>query len=215
LIVKYIEMVRVKICGITNLEDAMLAAKFGADELGFNFFEMSPRYVDPQKALQIVKKLSDDAILVGVFVNMEEYRIGEFVDLLGLSAVQLHGDEDVDFINELKRCTDAKVIKAFRVGPYFLPNDTADYDVDAVLLDAYRSDRFGGTGEIFDWSSATAVNERVSELYLAGGLTPENVTEAVQAVRPYAVDVASGVESVPGKKDPKKLEMFIKNAKNA
>lgn len=208
-------MVRVKICGITNLEDAMLAAKFGADELGFNFYEQSPRYVDPQEVLQIVEALPNDAIRVGVFVNMEEYRIGEFVDLLRLTAVQLHGDEDKVFVKKLRCNTDAKVIKAFRAGPNFSPNDVLGYDVDAVLLDAYHPGRFGGTGESFDWRAAKVVNEQVSELYLAGGLTRDNVANAVKTVRPSAVDVASGVESVPGKKDPKKLEAFIKNAKNA
>lgn len=208
-------MTKVKICGITNIEDAQLSVKFGADAVGFNFYEKSLRYISPQIALRIVNDLPDELMKVGIFVNMEEYTIAEFVDLIGLTAVQLHGDEDSEFVEELKRNTEAGIIKAFRVGSNFLASSIAEYDVDAVLLDAYTAGEYGGTGERFDWKTAQAVKDLTSQLYLAGGLTPENVGEAIKTVRPYAVDVASGVESMPGKKDPKKLEAFIKNAKNA
>jgi phosphoribosylanthranilate isomerase len=208
-------MTRVKICGITNLEDALLSVRLGADAVGFNFYGRSPRYITPKNALQILKELPDNTLTIGVFVNMEECRIGEFVDLLGLSTVQLHGDEDRMFVKELKHYTDAKVIKAFRVSRAFLPNEVSDFEVDAVLLDAYSPNQYGGTGDRFDWATAQRVKQFTSELYLAGGLTPENVGEAIRTVRPDAVDVASGVESKPGKKDPAKLEAFIKNAKNA
>lgn len=208
-------MTKVKICGITNLEDALLSLQLGAEALGFNFYENSPRHITSQRALQIVKELPESAIKVGVFVNMGESRIGELVDLLGLTAVQLHGDEDGKFAKDLKQATTATVIKAFRVSQNFVANDIADFEVDAVLLDAYSPDQYGGTGDSFDWHTAQAVKQFTSELYLAGGLTSENVAEAIRTVRPYAVDVASGVESSPGKKDPRKLEAFIRNAKSA
>ena len=208
-------MTKVKICGITNLDDALLSVQLGADALGFNFYEKSPRYITPQKALEILKELPDSGTKVGVFVNMEEYRIGEFVDLLGLNAVQLHGDEDGKFVKDLKQETTAKVVKAFRVSQNFVANDIADFEVDAVLLDAYSPNQYGGTGDSFDWHTAQAVKQFTSELYLAGGLTSENVAVAIGTVRPEWVDVASGVESETGKKDPRKLEDFIRNARNA
>jgi|SRR5580765_136358 len=208
-------MTKVKICGITNLEDALVSVELGADALGFNFYEMSPRYITPQKASQIVKELPDSTTKVGVFVNMKEARVDEFVGLLGLAAIQLHGDEDSDFVKELKRYTNAKVIKAFRVGRGFNPNEVVDFDVDAILLDAYSPNQYGGTGDSFDWHTAQEVKQFTKELYLAGGLAPENVSEAIKTVGPDFVDVASGVESEPGKKDPKKVAAFITNAKNA
>ncbi len=208
-------MTKVKICGITNLEDALHAVESGADMLGFNFCEKSPRYVEPRFVRDIVRSLPDEVIKVGIFVNMEDYRIGEFVDLIGLTAVQLHGDEDRAFVKELKRNTDAILIKAIRVDQDFRTSSVSEYGVDAVLLDSYSADKYGGTGNQFDWATARAARDLVPALYLAGGLTPENVAEAVRIVRPSAVDTASGVESSPGKKDPKKVEAFIRNAKNA
>lgn len=208
-------MTSVKICGITNLEDALQAVECGAEMLGFNFYEKSRRYIAPMIARNIVCSVPDEIIKVGVFVNMEERRLAEIVDLVGLTAVQLHGDEDRAFVKELKKNTDAALIKAIRVKEGFIVNSVSGYGVDAVLLDAYSADNYGGTGTTFDWSIAIATRELVPALYLAGGLTPENVADAVQSVRPYAVDTASGVESSPGKKDPKKVERFIRNAKNA
>lgn len=208
-------MTKVKICGITNLEDALLAVEFGADALGFNFYEKSPRYISPQIARRIASDLPYELMKVGIFVNLAAYRIIEFVDLVGLTAIQLHGDEDSDFVKKLKRNTEAGIIKAFRIGSNFPASSIAEYDVEAVLLDAYTAGEYGGTGERFDWKTAHAAKDLTSQLYLAGGLTPENVVEAIRTVRPFAVDVASGVESSPGKKDPKKVEAFIRNAKNA
>jgi phosphoribosylanthranilate isomerase len=208
-------MTKVKICGITNLDDALLAVELGADALGFNFYEKSPRFIPPLEAVQVIKKLTGSTIKVGVFVNKESSRIGELVALLGLAAVQLHGDEDVAFVKELRHETDAKVIKAFRVGQDFVADLIADFEVDAVLLDAYSPNYYGGTGDSFDWNTAREVREFTSELYLAGGLTSENVANAIRTVRPYAVDVASGVELRPGKKDPVKLQAFIRNAKSS
>ncbi len=208
-------MTKVKICGITNLEDALLAAEFGADLIGFNFYEKSPRYVSPQEALKITYKLSEDIITVGVFVNQVPRRIAEVVDLLDLNAVQLHGDENAGYVREIKREVKAMIIKAFRVNSDLQAENVLEFNIDAVLLDAFSADHYGGTGESFDWNIAKAVKDLIPELYLAGGLNSENVGRAIKTVRPFAVDVASGVESSPGKKDPKKVEAFIRNAKNA
>jgi len=208
-------MTKVKICGITSLEDALLSLRLGADALGFNFYEKSPRYFPPQEALQVMNELPKETVRVGVFVNMERSTIGELVDLLELTAIQLHGDEDSGFAKDLKHETGAKVIKAFRVSQDFAADVVAEFEVDAVLLDAYSPHHYGGTGDSFDWNTAREVREFTSELYLAGGLTSENVANAIRTVRPYAVDVASGVEFEPRKKDPVKLEAFIRNAKRA
>jgi len=205
--------VKVKICGITNLEDALHAAESGADDLGFNFFEKSSRYIAPHNALGIIEKLPIGLKKIGVFVNEESERISELVDTLNLECVQLHGDEDHPFIAELRQQTDAKIIKAFRISSSFDPNTISSFEVDGVLLDTYSAEAFGGTGETFNWQTALAIKEIVPDFYLAGGLTPDNLEEAIRTVRPYAVDVASGVESSPGKKDPAKVATFIKLAK--
>ena len=208
-------MTKVKICGITNLEDALHSVEFGADVLGFNFVESSRRFISPQIALQIIDELPNDVMKVGVFVNMEDYRVDELIDLLTLDAAQLHGDESNEYIAGLKEYTREKIIKAFRVGSDFREDLLRDCKADAILLDAYSDHEYGGTGETFDWEVAKSVSSFNPEFYLAGGLNPDNVAEAIRKVLPYAVDVASGVESSPGKKDPKKLEAFIRNAKNA
>lgn len=208
-------MTKVKICGITNLEDALAAVEFGADMLGFNFYEKSPRYISPHAVLSIVNRISDSVTKVGVFVNEETYTVGEIMDLTGLKTIQLHGDESPEYIRELRAESEATIIKAFRVGPAFQVETIADYESDYVLLDAFSPDSYGGTGERFDWKTAKAVATLNPDLYLAGGLTPDNVADAIRTVRPFAVDVASGVESSPGKKDWKKLEAFIRDAKNA
>ena len=208
-------MTKVKICGITNIHDARLALELGADMLGFNFYEFSPRYISPQKALSIINDLPQDTVSVGVFVNMEDYRVDEFIDLVSLDAVQLHGDESSDFISSLRRYTDAKIIKAIRVNTDFQVKTINETGADSVLLDAFSKDKYGGTGERFEWDIAADAVNLAPELILAGGLTPDNVSEAIRIVRPFAVDVASGVESAPGRKDHSKLEAFIMNAKQA
>ena len=208
-------MVKVKICGITNIEDARLAAELGADMLGFNFYDKSVRYISPQEALRVVGDLSEHVENHGVFVNMDSERINEHTDLLGLDGVQLHGDENDDFVSNLRQCTDAKIIKAFRVRPGFSVGTIKENPADSILLDAFAPGQYGGTGERFEWTIASDAVKLRPGLILAGGLTPDNVADAVRIVRPYAVDVASGVESAPGKKDPAKLEAFIKNAKLA
>ena len=208
-------MTKVKICGITNMEDARLAVNFGADAVGFNFFQGSKRYVDAGCAESIVESLRSPVLKVGVFVNQS---IEEIIDIEGiakLDAIQLHGEESFEFINALRSETGAKIIKAFRVGPDFDTEILGTYLVDAIMLDSYSVSEHGGTGHTFDWNVASHVASNVDQIYLAGGLNPDNVAEAIRTVKPFAVDVASGVESSPRKKDPNKMEAFITNAKGA
>ena len=207
--------VRVKICGITNLEDALTALELGADALGFNFYDKSRRYIDPHEAARIIEQVPIDIDKVGVFVNMAKHRIGECVERAGLSAVQLHGDETPECVNDLRSCAGLRIIKAIRTDPGFEPIQVKNYAADAILLDGYSKGEYGGTGIAADWESAKATKEFTPALYLAGGLTPENVVYAVKAVRPHWVDVASGVESSPGRKDQDKVAAFIRAAKEA
>ncbi len=200
---------RIKVCGITNVEDALLAVGAGADELGFNFFEGSPRHVTPETASSIAERLPADTLKVGVFVNEPAERILEIAAVVGLNAVQLHGDEDAAFIDQIRKASALTIIKALRVSSQFQPKDAALFGADAILLDSYSSKEHGGTGETFDWDIAKQVSNLVPVLYLAGGLTPENVRGAIAKVRPYAVDVCSRIESTPGKKDEDKLKRFI------
>ena len=202
-------MTKIKICGITNLEDALLSGKYGADELGFNFYKKSPRYISPDDARKIVVELPSSISKVGVFVNESIDNIVRTAKVVGLDAIQLHGDEDFDFVDSVRNKSGLTVIKALRVTPEFRPEDALDYDADAILLDGYSTTERGGTGDTVDWDIAGQVSMLVPVLYLAGGLSPENVAEAIINVRPYAVDVCSRIESGPGKKDPGKLERFI------
>ncbi len=206
-------MAKVKICGITNREDALFCAECGADALGFNFYSKSPRYIDPMKAGRISEELSDGILRVGVFVNESARKILEVVGLARLDAIQLHGNETAEFVHELKSLTNLQVIKAFRVGNDFRVCQIDDFQVDAVLLDSYNDKTFGGTGEIFDWLVAKEAKIFCQTLYLAGGLSPENVLEAIEFVEPFAVDVCSGVEKEKGIKDWYKVEKFISLAK--
>lgn len=207
-------MTKVKICGITNIGDALCAVRCAADMLGFNFYENSRRYVTPDDAAEIAARLSTDVWKVGIFVNMNVRKIGELVTHVGLDAVQIHGDEDATFVEELRNETDAKIIKAFRISEDILNEQIDDCRADLILLDTFSVGEYGGTGQLFDWSVIDPVYID-TRLVLAGGLTAENVAEAVRKVRPYAVDVASGVEISPGKKDPSKVEAFVRAAKHA
>ncbi len=206
-------MVKVKICGITNFEDARAAADLGADMLGFNFYEGSKRYLEPAVAAKIINGLDGRVDPVGVFVNADIDTIQRTVVEVGLAAVQLHGHETSKFVSKVAETCGMPVIKALRVSPGFLVEVIREFSADSILLDVFSPTAFGGTGERFDWSIAVAAKEHTDRLILAGGLTPENVAEAVELVRPYAVDVASGVEFAPGKKDAKKMEAFIRNAR--
>ena len=208
-------MTKVKICGITNLDDARLSWEFGADILGFNFYPGSDRYVETGHAQSILEHLESPVMSAGVFVNQSIEDTVDVEGIAGLDVIQLHGDESPEFVAELRTVSNASIIKVFRVGPGFEPVMIDDYQVDGVLLDTYSQRNRGGTGQVFDWTVAGELATGIDRLYLAGGLNPDNVAEAVRAVRPYAVDVASGVELGPRKKDPKKLEAFIGNAKGA
>jgi phosphoribosylanthranilate isomerase len=206
-------MTKVKICGITNLEDALLSAKFGADALGFNFYKKSPRYILPEVAREITRELPENVLKVGVFVNEDLDKIIEIAKAANLDAIQLHGEEMPEFASELKAKTGRSIIKAFRVSEDFKPEDVLQYEVDAILLDAYSPREHGGTGETFDWDIAKKVKEIFPKLYLAGGLVLENVDYASDRVHPVYIDVCSGVESKKRIKDKIRLINFIKIAK--
>jgi phosphoribosylanthranilate isomerase len=201
-------MVRVKICGITRLEDALAAARAGADALGFNFWPRSKRYVDPRAAGEIVARLPPFVAAVGVFVDPTRDEVARAALLSGVHWLQLHGDESPALCASL---TPLPVIKAIRVRDRASLDALGAYDVAGFLLDADTS-AYGGSGRTFDWSLAAEAARR-APILLAGGLTPQNVADAVRQVRPWAVDVASGVESAPGIKDHEKTARFIREAK--
>src|SRR4051812_25086571 len=200
-------MTLVKICGITNLEDALAALEAGADMLGFNFYARSPRYVSPADARRVVEQTPEGLTCVGVFVNEPSPEdVLRIARESGVSSVQLHGDETPEFCRALAGLT---TIKALRVGKTYSVESATVFETDAVLLDAYAPDAFGGTGHTFDWTLARATREAVPKLFLAGGLKAENVAAAIEAVNPYAVDVCSGVETSPGHKSPQRMRDFV------
>ena len=205
-------MTRVKVCGITNLDDALAALEAGADLLGFNFYARSPRRVRPEEARRVVERLPEVVECVGVFVNEPAPEdVEEIAREAGLASVQLHGDETPEYCQSLRGLT---TIKALRVGADYNVETAAAYQTDAVLLDAYVAGERGGTGHTFDWSLAALTRARVPRLFLAGGLNPDNVAAAVAAVRPYAVDVCSGVETAPGRKSPELVRRFVEAVGN-
>lgn len=205
--------VKVKICGITSWTDARRAAEAGADFLGFNFYRKSPRYVAPGRARKIVHRLPKRVAAVGVFVNEREKTILRIARAVGLDYVQLHGEETPESASRLARFF--PVIKAARVGNGFRPAQLAKFrSVRAVLLDGFKPGRHGGTGKTFDWKIARRVGS-YRRTFVAGGLASENVARAIQVARPYAVDVCSGVESRPGKKDPVKLAALMRAIQSA
>ena len=199
-------MVRIKICGITNLEDALLAVDLGADALGFIFYPKSPRTVAPAAALAIIAQLPPLVTTVGVFVDEDAAAVQDLAARVGLDWVQLHGQESPEYCRSLGR----RVIKGFRVQDQHSLTALAAYRgaAQALLLDTYKKGQIGGTGETFDWALAREAR-KFGPIILAGGLNPENVAQAIAAAQPQAVDVASGVESAPGKKDPEKLKRFF------
>jgi phosphoribosylanthranilate isomerase len=199
--------VKVKICGITRLEDALAAVRLGADALGFNFWPRSSRYLPPAAARAIVRRLPPFVTAVGVFVDPTRDEVLGAVDVSGVAVAQLHGDEPPELCLSLP----LPVVKAIRVDDAHSLAALASYEVQGFLLDA-PSAGFGGGGVTFDWSLAAEV-ARELPIVLAGGLTPANVAEAVRTVAPWAVDVASGVESAPGLKDEALLAAFLERAK--
>ncbi len=204
-------MVKVKICGITSATDALAAASAGADALGFNFYKPSPRYVEPEQALPIRLALPPFIASVGVFVDMDPPRVREIMQYCGLDYAQLHGRESPIVLSRLE---DFRIIKAVRMrGEDDLLELERFSSADAFLLDTYVRGQPGGTGETFDWDLARAASNR-AKVILAGGLTPENVAEAVERGRPFAVDVASGVEESPGRKSRELMMRFVREAKS-
>ena len=201
-------MVRVKICGITNREDALKAANLGAWALGFNFYKKSPRFIAPAKAKKIMQDLPPFVTPVGIFVDQPLGAIRDIIEHCNLGAVQLHGVEDHHFCHRLRRYG-AKIIKVFKVGEDFDPSILSDYHVDAFLFDTLVEGEAGGTGKTFNWRLLKDIKGQHRPFILSGGLTPQNVIGLVNEMKPYAVDVASGVESAPGKKDHRLLKDFI------
>jgi phosphoribosylanthranilate isomerase len=196
---------QVKICGITNVADALTAAEAGADMIGLMFYDGSPRRVTLTQAVEISRALPPFVLRVGVFVNPEPDLVMRAIAECGLNLLQFHGDEDSYF------CTQFGVmsLKAIRVQSAESLQTLGDFHTDAFLLDAYSKCGLGGTGEKFNWELAIEAQKFGKPIFLAGGLTPENVADAVRQVRPFAVDVSSGVESAPGKKDAAKVRAFI------
>jgi len=206
-------MVRVKICGITNAEDAIAAARYGADALGFVFYPRSPRYVTPDRAAQIIKEIPPFVAAVGVFVNPTLEELERALEVCFLDYVQLHGSETPEFCWEVRLRLGKRVIKAFSVRDESSLEAMRSYEVEAYLLDTYRPDTPGGTGLTFRWEMTYNFGVNRARLILAGGLNPDNVSDAIRIVRPWAVDVSSGVEIEPGRKDHDKIKNFIAAAK--
>jgi phosphoribosylanthranilate isomerase len=198
--------VKIKICGLTNYKDAAAAVEMGADLLGFNFYPKSPRYIPADDAAKIISKLPAFVDTVGVFVNAPLEQIRKTASQCQLNWVQLHGDEDPAFCKSLFKLN-AGIIKAIRIKDQKDIQQVEDYISDAVLLDSFDSKRYGGTGKTFDWNFICHTSKRI---FLAGGITPENAAAAVM-LNVYAIDVCSGVESEPGKKDHKKMSKLFEN----
>jgi phosphoribosylanthranilate isomerase len=196
---------KVKICGITNRNDALCAVELGADALGFIFVESSPRYVPPADAKDIIRVLPPFVVPVGVFVNTTRDEIHRIAEEAGIRCAQLHGDERPEEMTGLA----VPAYKSFRVDGNFDPEVIHRYPGPAYLLDTRAENARGGTGKIFDWNIAIEA-KAYGRIILAGGLGPENIAKAVQTVLPYAVDVNSGAEEFPGKKDPKKLRQLFR-----
>jgi len=201
-------MTLVKICGITNLDDALAAATAGADALGFNFYKPSPRYITPQNAREIVEQLPESLLTVGVFVNEESPNaVRSIAGEAGIRALQLHGDEPPAYCHEL--AADYYVIKTFAVSDTFDSRQAEQYEVEAIMLDTKHNSLRGGTGRVFDWSVAQQAASTIPKLFLAGGLSPENIENAIQTVKPFAVDACSALEAIPGKKNHDRVRVFV------
>ncbi len=208
---------RIKMCGTTNIEDAECAILAGVDALGFIFFKKSLRNISPEKARKIICRLPPFVDSVGVFVDRDLVEVVEIVEHAGLTHVQLHGEEDSEYCKKLAlRLPSCKIIKAFRVGEKSTGRDFLHYNdlVTGFLLDTYVKDKAGGTGEIFDWRIVDKLDLQ-RPVIVAGGLTPENVTGAIEAVQPFAIDINSGVEIQPGVKDHGKLLLLVEKVRQA
>ena len=203
--------VRVKICGITNTEDALAAIEAGADALGFVFCESSPRLIEMRAAANIIHALPPFSAKVGVFINAPEEQLRAVLDECGIDTLQLQGDESPEFCGRFS----CKVIKGFRVHDEQSFQRMVEYKAEAWLLDSFVPGQCGGTGQVGRWDLARRAAEIYPYVILAGGLTPVNVAEAIRQVGPYGVDVSSGVEAKPGRKDHQKVRDFIQAAKAA
>ena len=202
-------IVKVKICGITNYEDAAAAMDMGADLLGFNFYPKSPRFVPPEKGMEIINKLPGFIDVAGVFVNAPLEQIRETISQCQLDWVQLHGDESPEFCQSLLT-VNVKTMKALRVKDQTDIERADSFFTDAILLDAFHPEKYGGTGLTFDWNIVGHIGKRI---FLAGGINPDNAAEAVE-LGVYGIDVCSGIEAEPGKKDHKKMKKLFENIRH-
>ncbi len=203
-------MVKVKICGITNLEDAFAAIASGADALGFLFYKKSPRYITPEEASRIIRKLPERVIKIGIFVNARESNVRKIAKKCRLDMLQFHGNESCGFCDRFK---DYKVIKSIRVRGKKELKNIVNYNPFAFLFDTLTKSRLGGTGKSFDWSLITGMSGLKQPVFLSGGLNEKNVGKAIRIACPSWVDVSSSVESTYGRKDHNKLKSFIRAAK--
>lgn len=199
-------MTKIKICGITNKEDAAFCAKVGADLLGLVFYKKSPRFIAPDEAAKIIADLPTHVLKVGVFVNEAPAAVHEIAKECGLDLLQFHGDESPEYLRGFEI---ARTIKAFRVKNSASLNRCGLYHAGMFLFDTFKKESFGGTGETFEWSLLEPFDRLKIPYFVSGGLTPENVREAIKNIHPFAVDVSSGVESAPGRKDHRRVEEFI------
>jgi len=213
--------IKIKICGLTSLEDARAAIAAGADFLGFNFYSLSPRYIQPESAAKIIHELrsSESAThqvkMIGVFVNSSEAEVSRIADEVGLDGVQLHGDESIEFCESLRAGSPRLFqMKAFAGKSRDDLNELIDYPSDAIMLDGFDVKLRGGTGHLADWSLARRAAKKLPRLFLAGGLSPENVADAINAVRPFAVDACSSLEAATGKKDADRMKRFVAAARS-
>lgn len=203
-------MTKIKICGITNIDDALNAVELGADALGFVFYSKSKRYIEPAKASEITEIIPPFIKKVGVFSNGDQGLISSIVQEAGLDLIQIHGDETPGYCDKLEY----PYIKAFRLKDEHSLGDVKKYKTNYILFDTFSKDEYGGTGKAFDWNILKDHPFENKYVIISGGLNPENVDEAVTLLRPYAVDVSSGVEEYPGKKDIDKIKKFIEAVKN-
>tara|TARA_B100000678_G_scaffold170934_1_gene142655 strand:+ start:1115 stop:1747 length:633 start_codon:yes stop_codon:yes gene_type:complete len=202
-------LIHVKICGITSFNDAIMATNYGASALGFIFYEKSPRYINPEILKTWISNVPSSVKKVGVFVNKDVDKVNKIAEELNLGMVQLHGDESPEYCNQMIK----PVIKVFRVNNKFDSIMLNNYQVATFLFDTYNKENHGGTGESFDWQSILQLNTEIPVI-LSGGLNADNVLEGIEVVKPSAVDVNSGVEAAPGKKDEEKIKNLFTILKN-
>ncbi len=203
-------MVKVKICGITNLKDALVSVEAGCDALGFVFYKKSQRYIDPEEARDIIRVLPKSIIKIGVFVNLDEQAIKRIAKICGLKVLQFHGSESPEFCAKFKGY---KIIKSFRIKNKIDLKNILKYNIFAFLFDTYMPLKPGGTGKTFNWKLVRHVDGLKRPVFLSGGLNKNNVRQAIEIAKPDWVDASSCLEKSPGKKDHKKIKEFIKAAK--